>query len=113
MSPDTEHLDVPALAAEEVRLAEQAERIAARREQIRTLLREHLTVGSHPAGVYTVQVRAGARRVDTRKVADAYPFDDFPQLYAVAVDLERVRKNLAPVELERFTTQGAASVIVK
>jgi hypothetical protein len=112
MSPDVTDLNIADLADEEVRLAEQAERIQQRREHIKNLLREHLPVGNHPAGPYTVHIRPGARRIDPRKVTAVYPPGEYPDLYETALSTTRVRRFLSPDALEAYTSQAAASVVI-
>lgn len=108
-----EQIEVEALALEKVKLADEREAIAERIAQIDArLLTLHPGTGSIPAGPYKVTVRAGARRLDPAKVAEAYPVVQHPELYRPAIDTAAVKHHLAPAELERFQTVGKPVVVI-
>lgn len=109
-----ETIELEALALEDVKLADEAAAIAERRDTIRArLLQLHPGTGTVQAGPYKVTVRAGARRLDPAKVAEAYPVERHPELYRPAVDTAAIKHHLAPAELERFQTQGRPTVVIQ
>ena len=62
--------------------------------------------GKHEVDGYTFTVQKN-RRIDNARVEAAYPVLTFPQFYKPAVDLEALKQNLAPVELDAFYNEGA------
>lgn len=108
-----EILEVEALALEDVKLQDEAAAIAERREQIRArLLALHPGTGSIPAGPYKVTVRAGARRLDPAKVAEAYPVVQHPELYSPKPDTTKIRHHIAAADLEPFLIEGKPTVVI-
>ncbi|WP_061960631.1 hypothetical protein [Demequina flava] len=105
--------DLAALVNEELTLAAAAEQIAERRATIKATLIDNLPIGSHDIGDHTVQVRAGARRVDPGKVAANHPYEQSPELYKHTVDTTAVKHHLAPAELDGYKTDGQPTVVVK
>ena len=112
MTPE-EQAELEQLALEETKLAADADAIATRREQIKAILRDRLPVGTHTAGPYTIQIRAGAARLDTDALMAAYPVVSNPGFYRPALVTAEVRKRIAPVDLEPFTVHGNPTVVVR
>lgn len=107
-------LEVEALALEDVKLADEQAAIAERREHIKArLLTLHPEPGTIPAGPYKVIIKAGPRRLDPAKVAEAYPVTQHPELYKPALDTTAVKHHLAPAELERYQSQGRPQVVIQ
>ncbi|WP_425837038.1 hypothetical protein [Microbacterium sp. PA5] len=69
-------------------------------------------IGTHRAGAYTVQVRAG-RRLDAKAVAEAYPVAQHPELYKPAIDTASLKAHVAAVELDKFYVDNTPSVVIK
>lgn len=105
-------LELEQLAAEEAKLAADAAAIAERRETIKAILRDRLPVGTHDVAGYKVQVKAGARRLNSKRLTAAYPFDRAPELYSVALDTAKVKDHVAPAHLIDFYDAGAPTVVV-
>ncbi|WP_263121150.1 hypothetical protein [Cellulomonas sp. RIT-PI-Y] len=106
-------LQLDQLAAE---LAKREESIAAdkeRVEEIKATLRRRLGVGTHNTGAHSVQVRAGARRLNATRVAAAFPVVEHPELYKPTLDTAAVKAHIAPVALTEFQDEGTPTVVVK
>lgn len=69
------------------------------------------TAGTFDVAGTKVQVREYSR-TDLKKLAEAYPADQFPQLYATAIDAAAVKSAFAPAALEPFVVRGKKSVVV-
>ncbi|NEG90583.1 hypothetical protein [Bifidobacterium aerophilum] len=102
---------------------QQAQRIAVIDSQIKELMEErddlksqilmsHPDPGSYEAGALTVTVKTGAKRLDPRKLEQAYPADKYPQLYKATLDTKAVRSQFAPAALEAYQTTGNPTVVV-
>jgi len=105
--------NLAALINEELTLAEAAEQIDERRKTIKAILIDQLPIGTHDIGEHTVQVRAGARRLDPAKVAANHPFEQNPELYKNTLDTTAVKHHIAPAELDGYKTDGTPTVVVK
>lgn len=81
-------------------------------EEIKALLVDELPVGTHHAGAFKIQVKAGARRLNTARLAEAHPFTERPELYKAVLDTAAAKHHLAPAELEAFQDQGNPTVVV-
>lgn len=100
------------IAAECAHAEEQAEHWA---DKVKAL-KERLVAfgpGSHDAGPYTVQVRAGAKRFDAKAAEKAYPAAENPVLYKTVLDPEAFKTYLAPIVVEQFKIEGKPTVVVK
>ena len=113
MTDGTQTVDLVGLVAEDVTLAAQADHIITRRAEIRAMLLAALPVGTTTIAGCTVSVRAGAKRLDLKRLEFAYPFTQHPELFKATIDTTLVRAHLAPVALERFTTQGESTLSIK
>lgn len=69
--------------------------------------------GTHNAGPYTVQVRAGAKRFDAKAAEKAYPQTENPLLYKTVLDPEAFKTFLAPIVVDQFKIEGKPTVVVK
>jgi hypothetical protein len=68
---------------------------------------------TYAAGELQVQVQTNGR-LDTKAIAEKYPHDTHPELYAEpAIDTKKVRAHFAPVDLEPLTTYGQPKVVLK
>ena len=107
---------MPALDRIARRIVQLEAEIADRQTQIDDLksgIIEAYPAGSYPAGDLTIQVRAGARRLDARALEKQFPAADYPQLYRQSLDTKAVRAGFAPTALERYTTAGKPTVTIK
>ena len=105
-------IELEQLALEETKLAEQADTIKNRRDAIKTLLRDTLGQGTHDLGTTRVQVKTPTRRLNTKRLAAAYGFDQHPEMYSATLDTTKVKNLLAPKALDDFYDTGAATVVV-
>ena len=103
-------IELEQLAAEYSKRAEAVAADVERMDQIKTILRDHLTPGTHDLAGVTVQVRQGARRLSTKALTDAYPVTEHVELYSLALDTAKVKDHLAPATLRGFQTQGANTI---
>ena len=103
-------VELEQLAAEYTKRAEAVAADVERMDEIKQILRDHLTPGTHDLAGVKVQVRAGARRLNTAALAEAYPVSDHVELYSLALDTAKVKDHLAPAVLRNFQTQGANTV---
>lgn len=104
-------MSIADLAARKVELKEQQERIVQELALIDDKFRE-LGLGNHDAGDWTVQVRTN-RRINNAAVEQAFPVVQFPHFYKPAVNLDALKANLAPVELDKFYSDGTPIVVVR
>lgn len=115
MSTDTTTTTTPAveaLLAEYDNLAARVEQATERQAQIKALLAEQLPDGTTEAAGHKVIVTV-PRRLDSKALERAYPVTAYPHLYAPALSTKAVRDNLAPVDLEQYTTAGARQVSIR
>lgn len=101
-----------ALADEYTQLAEQADRIKQRQDQIKQLLAELLPTGGGHVGDYTVKV-ARPHRINPSAVENAFPVATHPWLYKPTIDTAAVRKHIAEVDLTPYMTEGKPVVTIK
>lgn len=108
-----ELLEVEALALEAVKLADEQGAITERIDTIKARLLVLLPHGSHPAGPYRVQVKAGPRRLDTAALEQAFPVVQHPELYSPKPDTAKVKHHLAPAVLDGFYVEGRQQVVIQ
>ena len=77
------------LAAELVKLKENADRLKVREDEIKAELRT-LGEGRHNAGDFTVEL-VEQRRLDEGRVRDQFPLSDYPHLYSTKTNTTAVR----------------------
>lgn len=53
-----------------------------------------------------------AHRIDVKAVAAKWPAEQHPELYRQAVDLDAVKRHVAPADLEAVQTATAPSVVL-
>ncbi|MGO2111719.1 MAG: hypothetical protein ACTH31_08905 [Pseudoclavibacter sp.] len=68
--------------------------------------------GKNPLTGTVVTVRAGQKRLDTKRLESTYPAQAHPGLYALKLDTKAVRAAIAPNALSAFETQGTPSISV-
>lgn len=105
-------LQVEELVAERVKREAAIEADKERIATINARLLDLLPTGTHDAGDHKVTIRAGARRLDPTKVADTYPFREYPEMYKVAVDTAKVKDLVAPALLRDLQTEGNPTVVI-
>lgn len=115
-TPATETLttsQLEALAVERTKIDEHLAQLGERKAEIDAQLRAALDVGTHDAGPYKVQVRAGARRLNTTRFEAAFPVTQNPQFYKPRLDTAAVREHIAPSQLADFYDVGKPVVTIK
>lgn len=112
---NTDGLDVVALeqlVLEDTKLAEDEERIKARRATIRAVLARNLNAGTTDLADHKVIVSTPSR-LDAKALAEAYPVTEHPELYKPAVDLDAVKHHLAPAVLDGYRRAGSTTVTIR
>lgn len=71
------------------------------------------TPGNYAAGEYTVQIKAGAKRLDEKKFTERFSVAQYPQFYSPKPDINAIREYMAPIELEKFQVQNKPSINVR
>lgn len=110
---DADVVELEQLALEKLKRRASIDADKERIEEIDALLRARLPRGTHHLGAATVTVKAGAKRLNTGRLADAYPFTSRPELYKPVLDTAAARHHLAPADLEAFTDEGVPVIEVK
>lgn len=67
--------------------------------------------GTKAAGNLKVQIRHN-RRLNQGRLIEAYPADEFPDLYKPTPDTTALKRYIAPAALEEFYDEGAPVVVV-
>ena len=106
LSPDVR---AKALADEYTQLAEQAQHIRGRQDEIKGILADLLPAGGD-AGDHRVQVTR-PRRLDESAFLQAYPVAQHPELYTPKVALVAVKHHVAPAVLDTFYVESANPVV--
>lgn len=116
MSITTPRLGVPELEQLAAEYTKRAEAVAAdveRMDEIKQILRDQLSPGTHDLAGVKVQVRQGARRLNSKALAEAFPVAEHVELYSLALDTAKVKDNLSPAVLRDFQTQAANTVVIQ
>ena len=81
-------------------------------DHVRTLIPEGET---REEDGYTITVRTGARRLDTKKLAVAYPATRNPEYYKPTIDIAAVKRMIPTIVLEQdgFYTVSTPGVTIK
>lgn len=109
----TNTMTLEEMVARRVHLVEQIELLNDEKAQIDAKLLEGREAGSYSAGDWTLQVKAGARRLNEAMFTERFPVAQYPHLYAPKPDTAAIKDFFAPVELERFQVQNKSSIGVK
>ncbi len=99
------------LAHEELELEKRSIDIKNRRDEIKAIFLS-LGDGAHPAGIFKINIKPGARVLDPRALTTAFPFTARPELYKAVIDTAAVKNAVSPAALEQFKKQNTASVEV-
>lgn len=99
--------------ARRVYLAEQIARLEDEKKMIDADLLENYETGNHDAGDWTLQIKAGAKRLNAERFMARYAPDAYPHFYRPTPDLAVVKEFFSPIELEQFQDSNRASVAVK
>ena len=111
--------DMTTLAAQINELDAQIEQLKEHRDHLSELLLATVPEGTKKveAGDYTISVRAGARRLNTRKIETQFPPTQYPQLYTQKTVLatDEVKRQMSDAFLtdNDLYTVGKPSVSVK
>lgn len=101
------------LVVEYTKLGAELEHIAERRDTIKAILAKKFAPGTTtPVGDHKVQVKSGTRRLNTARLAAAYPVVQHPNLYEPRISSASVKEHLAPVALTEFYDTGSPTVVV-
>lgn len=111
-------LDVVALeqlVLEDTKLAEDEERIKARRATIRSVLARHLDAGTTDLADHQVIVTRPLRLTAEGKARfeQAYPVTQHPEFYRPEIQRDVVEEKLSPEEWKSFKTPGAKQVTIR
>lgn len=109
----TNTLTVADMVARRVYITEQIELLTDEKKQIDERLLEGREAGTYDAGDWTLQIKAGARRLDEKRFTERFPVTQYPALYAPKPDTAAIKEYFAPIELEKFQVQNKSSVGVK
>lgn len=108
-----EQIDLQGLAYAYAEAAEAAQPWLDVMADIKSKILAAVPVGTHQAGNLTVQVKAGARSLDAKKVEAAYPLAENPLFYKQTLDLNAVKDLVAPIVLEQYMRQNSPSLVIK
>ena len=97
------------LVTEYLANAETIEQLENRQKQIKEMLAELLPEGGTIDG-HKVAIVAAPGRLDTKRLAAAFPPNEFPQLYKIAPDTTAIKQHVAPTVLESYKTYGQPQV---
>lgn len=109
---DFDIVQLEQLVLEDTKLAEDEERIKARRATIRSVLARHLDGGTTDLADHKVIVSTPAR-LDSTAITAAFPVAQHPELYKPALDTTAVRHHLSPAVLEQYTRSGSTTVTIR
>lgn len=110
---DTE-LDVDDLVLKRASIDEAIARLQDEKDIVNARIIEELGDGTHETRHAKVVIsRRGT--LNNKKLEEAYPQEQFPQLYTTTTKLatDQVKKEFAPAALESFKTYSAPSVTIK
>lgn len=99
------------LATEHAHLADTIAQATARQKEIKNAVAT-LGQGKHTAGPYTVQVTV-PQRFDAKAAEQAYPHEQHPEFYALALDRKRLEHALPPATIDLFKVDGTPTVTIK
>lgn len=109
----TNTMTIEEMVARRVFIAEQIELLTDEKKQIDEKLLERYETGSHNAGDWTLQIKAGARRLNEKMFTERFPVTAYPAFFKPAVDLEKVKEFFSPIDLEKYQVQNKSSVNVR
>ena len=116
MTTKPEPLEVPQVAPLVRQLAaldEELEDVQGRRNAVALALREILpTPGRYRAGDLGFSIRPGARRLDAKRFAAAYPPEDHPRFYKTSPDTTAARNALGQDTLDQFYGEPGSNSVV-
>lgn len=100
------------LVARRVHIMEQIDRLTQEKDLLSEQLREQFEFGKHEVGDWTLTVRPN-RRLDTKAIEQRFSVAQYPQYFKPVVDLDALKANMAPVELEKYYTEGSSVIVVR
>lgn len=106
-------MTVEEMVARRVHLAEQIERLTEEKQQIDEKLLDGREPGNYDAGDWTLQVKAGARRLNEKMFTERFPVTAYPHLYEAKPSTAAIKEFFAPADLTKFQVQNRSSVAVK
>lgn len=111
MSDNSQNSIYDDLVHEYITLEYERAPIEARMNEIKKVLRD-LDYGSHQIAGATVSVSRNAR-LDSKKFADMFPIEQFPNLWKTAPDTTALRQTQPPAVVEALQSVGEPRITIK
>ena len=111
-TPETELL-LESLAEELTTINAHLEKLTERKQALTAAILDLIPAGTTtPAGLHTITVTTPSRRLNSRKLAEAFPADKYPDLYVRTLDTKAVKKAFSENALTEgdFYTIGSPTV---
>lgn len=99
------------LVARRVHINEQMDRLKQELDQINDKLRETFDYGKQEVGDWTVSIGHNPQ-FQKADFMQRFPVAQYPHLYQATPDTAALKKNFAPVELEKFYREGVKKISV-
>lgn len=109
----TNTMTIEEMVARRGYLAEQIDRLTDEKKQIDEKLLEDREPGTYDAGDWSLQVKAGARRLNEALFTERFPVTAYPHLFKPVPDLAAIKDLFSPADLEKFQMQNKPSLAVK
>lgn len=100
------------LVIERAKLTNDRDALIERIAELDALITHHLPIGTHTVVDHKVVITTPSR-LDPKKLEQAYPVAQHPELYKPAIDTAAVKARIAPLELERYKTASRPQVRVQ
>lgn len=110
-TPENELLE--SLAEELTTINMHIEQLTERKQALTAAILDIIPAGTTtPAGLYTITVTTPTRRLNSRKLTEAFPADNYPDLYVRTLDTKAVKKAFSENALTEgdFYTIGTPTV---
>lgn len=100
------------LVARRVHINEQIDRLKMELDQINDKLREEFEYGKHEIADWTVSI---GRNPQFQKdlFEQRFPVAQYPHFYKATPDTAALKKNFAPMDLEKFYAEGVKKVTIR
>lgn len=111
-TPETELL-LESLAEELTTINAHLEKLTERKQALTAAILDLIPAGTTtPAGLHTITVTTPTRRLNSRKLTEAFPADKYPDLYVRTLDTKAVKKAFSENALTEgdFYTIGSPTV---
>lgn len=104
-------MNLEQLATRWAQIKTDVETLKAEEEEIKQQL-SSLAPGNHDAGEHRIQVQAPRRTLNKKKIAQAFPAEQYPAIYSMQLDTSAVKKQIAPAVLEGYMDEAATPTII-